>query len=387
MNVQIIQPIVPEYRIPFFKTLIENREHKVSVFASKQLPNDQSIKTAAGIGPSFRVDHPCTGFFNNRLMWQKGMALDPNSKRGDVLVVCGNARFLSNYPLLWKAKRRNIATVWWGIGSMPSQNRLRYLLRARIMRWMDVILLYTEREKQDFLRIGFPSERVFAINNAIDQTPLQAATAQWPSSRLAAFQHEHGITNKLVFLFCGRLSAKARVDLAIEALAQLLNRNKNCLLVLIGDGDQRNNLEKLARRLNVMESIRWLGAIYDQDLMAPWFLSAKAFVYPGYIGLSILHAMGYALPVITHDNLANQSPEVAALIEGENGILYAENDSSDLSSKMLQMVSDETLRQAMSKRALFTAREEFTLPEMVRRFWEAVHAAASMKNRLNSHHI
>lgn len=105
MNVQIIQPIVPEYRIPFFTTLIENGDHNVCVFASKQLPNDQSIKTAVCIGPSFRVNYPCTGFLNNRLMWQNGIALDPNSKSGDVLVVCGNARFLSNYPLLWKAKR------------------------------------------------------------------------------------------------------------------------------------------------------------------------------------------------------------------------------------------------------------------------------------------
>ena len=66
-----------------------------------------------------------------------------------------------------------------------------------------------------------------------------------------------------------------------------------------------------------MDSIRWLGALYEQEVMAPWFLSAKVFVYPGYIGLSIMHAMGYGLPVITHDNMDNQSPEVAALRNGK----------------------------------------------------------------------
>lgn len=383
MNVQIVQPLIPEYRVPFFQQLIQSRAHQVRVFASRQLPNDQSIKTAAGIDSAIQLDHPCTGFMNNRLLWQRGICLEERLKRGDVLVVCGNARFLSNYPLIWQAKQRNVGTVWWGIGSMPGQNRLRYFLRTRIMRWVDIVLLYTEREKQEFLRMGFPAERLFAINNAIDQEAVQAATAAWPPSRVAAFKQEHGLSDKQIFLFCGRLSSKARVDLAIEALALLRTHNKDCLLVIIGDGEQRRNLEELAERLEVTQSIRWLGALFDQNTMAPWFLSAKVFVYPGYIGLSIMHAMGYALPVITHQNMANQSPEVAALVDGQNGILYEENNSSDLCNKMLRLISDEDLRLTMSKRALFTASEEFTLSEMVRRFWDAAQAAASIRGRFN----
>lgn len=384
MNVQIVQPLIPEYRVPFFQQLIQNHEHQVRVFASRNLPNDRSIKTADCIDSAFKVDHPCTGFMNNTLLWQRGILLEDRLTRGDVLVVCGNARFLSNYPLIWQAKRRNIGTVWWGIGSMPGQNRLRYILRTGIMRWMDVVLLYTEREKEEFLRMGFPAKRLFAINNAIDQGSVRAATANWSPSRLAAFKQEHGLIDKQVFLFCGRLSSKARVDLAIEALALLRSHNKDCLLVIIGDGDQRRNLEALAESLKVTHSIRWLGAIFDQNIMAPWFLSAKVFVYPGYIGLSIMHAMGYALPVITHQNMANQSPEVAALIDGQNGILCEENNSSDLCSKILRLISDDDLRLAMSKRALFTASEEFTLSEMVRRFWEAAHAASSIKRRFDA---
>lgn len=384
MNVQIVQPLIPEYRVPFFQQLIQNHEHQVRVFASRNLPNDRSIKTADCIDSAFKLDHPCTGFMNNTLLWQRGILLEDRLTSGDVLVVCGNARFLSNYPLIWQAKRRNIGTVWWGIGSMPGQNRLRYVLRTGIMRWMDVVLLYTEREKEEFLRMGFPAKRLFAINNAIDQGSVRAATANWSPSRLAAFKQEHGLLGKQVFLFCGRLSSKARVDLAIEALALLRSHNKDCLLVIIGDGDQRRNLEALAESLKVTHSIRWLGAIFDQNIMAPWFLSAKVFVYPGYIGLSIMHAMGYALPVITHQNMANQSPEVAALIDGQNGILCEENNGSDLCSKMLRLISDDDLRLAMSKRALFTASEEFTLSEMVRRFWEAAHAASSIKRRFDA---
>ena len=380
LNVQIVQPLIPEYRVPFFQALLENTQHRVRIFASRTLPNAQDIKTASLSSPYVYLEHPSIGLFNNKLLWQKGMLLERSLTAGDVLVLCGNARLLSNYPLIWQARKRHVATVWWGIGAMPGQNRLNYYIRRRLMRWTDVVLLYTEKEKKEFMRMGFPPDRLFAINNAIDQTPIREATQKWSATRLRSFQEEHGIHDKQLFLFCGRLAVKARVDLAIEALALLKEANKHCLLILIGDGEERDRLRDLAEKLGVMDSIRWLGALYEQEVMAPWFLSAKVFVYPGYIGLSIMHAMGYGLPVITHDNMDNQSPEVAALRNGENGILFKENSSKDLARRMMELISNESLRMPMSAQALVTAQEEFTLPQMVKRFWDATCAAASLRS-------
>lgn len=248
------------------------------------------------------------------------------------------------------------------------------------MKWTDVVLLYTEREKQDFLRMGFSPDRLFAINNAIDQEPIREATQKWTTIRLRAFQEQHGIQDKQLFLFCGRLAEKARVDLAIEALAVLNRTSNNHMLVIIGDGEKRDNLRSLADKLGVMDSIRWLGALYEQEVMAPWFLSAKVFVYPGYIGLSILHAMGYGLPVITHHNMSNQSPEVSALQDGKNGMLFQENSSEDLARQMAQLITNKPLRMTLSAAALATARDEFTLPQMVKRFWDATRAAAALQS-------
>lgn len=377
LNIQIVQPLVPEYRVPFFNGLARHRQCRIQVHASDTFPGVKSLRSAANHNPVVHLEYPFVGFFKNRLLWQRGLRLEERLRPGDVLVLCGNARFLSNYPLIWEARRRSVATVWWGIGAMPGQNRLNYFIRKRLMRWTDVVLLYTEREKQDFLRMGFSPDRLFAINNAIDQEPIREATQKWTTTRLRAFQEEYGIQDKQLFLFCGRLAAKARVDLAIEALALLKETNKNCMLILIGDGEERDNLRGLAEKLGVMDSIRWLGALYEQEVMAPWFLSAKVFVYPGYIGLSIMHAMGYGLPVITHHNMANQSPEVAALRDGENGMLYQENSRKDLSDKMGYLLRNDDLRNAMCARALLTATEEFTMGEMVRRFVVAVRSASA----------
>ena len=89
-----------------------------------------------------------------------------------------------------------------------------------------------------------------------------------------------------------------------------------------------------------------------------------------------MHAMGYGLPVITHHNMSNQSPEVAALRDGQNGALFQENNSEDLSKKMSYLIMNEGARKLMSERATLTATLEFTMEEMVRRFVEAVQAAS-----------
>ena len=85
---------------------------------------------------------------------------------------------------------------------------------------------------------------------------------------------------------------------------------------------EEENLKQKAKQLGVDNNIIWLGAIYEQESLAPWFLYSKALIHPGAIGLSLLHSMGYGLPVLTHSNLDMHMPEIAAFKEGMNGLFF-----------------------------------------------------------------
>lgn len=106
------------------------------------------------------------------------------------------------------------------------------------------------------------------------------------------------------------------------------------------------------------------GAIYDEQELAPWFLSATLFCYPQNIGLSILHAMGYGLPVVTSDRVDNQNPEITALDHGRNGLLYTHADLDALARALDTIVSDPGLRERMSRAAHETATTTFTIKNM-----------------------
>ena len=63
---------------------------------------------------------------------------------------------------------------------------------------------------------------------------------------------------------------------------------------------------------------------------------SDAFLYPGYIGLSLVHALWYGLSVITHDNLLRHAPEFTVLKDKFNSINIKENNHDDLADKLFE---------------------------------------------------
>ncbi|WP_066018664.1 glycosyltransferase [Endozoicomonas atrinae] len=68
--------------------------------------------------------------------------------------------------------------------------------------------------------------------------------------------------------------------------------------------------------------IEMVGAIYNEDEIAKILMKAKFFIHPGAVGLSILHALSYNIPVITHNDGNNHMPEFCVLEDGVNSLLY-----------------------------------------------------------------
>jgi glycosyltransferase involved in cell wall biosynthesis len=123
--------------------------------------------------------------------------------------------------------------------------------------------------------------------------------------------------------------------------------------------------------------VEFPGAIYDDMLLAPWMLSASVFAYPVAIGLSVLHAFGYGLPVVTSDDIASHNPEIEGLRAGENGLLYRDGDIDDFASALNVCMTGGEAWDAMSHAARATVLEggEFSVDGMVNGIAAAVRDA------------
>src|SRR5690606_20023498 len=109
------------------------------------------------------------------------------------------------------------------------------------------------------------------------------------------------------------LQPKNRLDLLIRATLELSKEIPDVKTVIIGNGEsERERLRNLAHDLGIGGHIIFVDGIYDEERLAPWFMSSRVFCYPENIGLSLIHALWYGVPVVTSDSRSTQNPEIAA---------------------------------------------------------------------------
>ena len=152
-------------------------------------------------------------------------------------------------------------------------------------------------------------------------------------SRCADFTKYTSGTNTL--LFVGRLSEEKKLDTVINALSKT---NEIWKLRIVGDGDNRTELENLTRSLNLTDRVEFLG--WKEN---PWEYAygASALIlsseYEGF-PLVEVEAMSSGLPVISTpvDGISE------LIVPGVNGYLFKKNDPSDL-AQILDLISSGAL--------------------------------------------
>ncbi|MDZ4831475.1 MAG: glycosyltransferase family 4 protein [Phycisphaerae bacterium] len=351
-RVRIVQPLIPSYREPVFAALARKPELELEVWADLQW--EHSSLTGAGGSDLFRCVHAPFRHFGP-FAWQP--ALLRAIERGvDTVVMPWNSRCLQLGPALTKARRLGVRTVLWGHGIGKRESPWRRRVRNALARRADACLLYSPELAKQLVSEGMPRERVFVARNSLDQAPIVLARSKWNTARIDAFLTERECVRGRIVLFVSRLEPEKRADRLIDAVALVRRSVPDVRLVIVGAGPERDSLEARARRRDL--PVRFEGPLYDEDSLAPWMLGAACLVQPGAIGLSLLHAFGFGLPVVTSDKRLPHGPEIEALDDRVNGFLYRDGDLSDLASKIVPLLTDVSLRAGVGAAALATVERE-----------------------------
>lgn len=352
MTIIHIQPALPAYRVDFFQRLAAHYGQDMRVYYS---PVDMGAITAPRdlarwehqIGA---MRHPFPG-----VEWQVG-ALGVPVRRGDIVVVCGAPRNISTLLLLAKARMKGARTIWWGHYWSASSEAHRHRLRMKLSRLADALIFYTDAEVARFHADGWTHPGpVGALNNGIDLTEVSTLRRRYDPA-------ERGKN----LLFIGRLTPKAQIDLLIAAMAEPTSDDVS--LHVIGDGPQEADLRAMAAARGVADRITWYGGTTDERRIAEVANRCAAFVYPGQVGLSLVHAMGYGLPCIVHNMPIRHMPEIAAFEDGVTGTSFCEGDAKSLSVKAADLLKNPAGRLAMSYRSIEVAQSQFNTTSMAERF-------------------
>lgn len=153
-----------------------------------------------------------------------------------------------------------------------------------------------------------------------------------------------GLPDRPTVLFVGRLDEEKRLDEIVRALPYVLNET-DAQVAFVGKGNQRGELEKLARRIGVDERTFFLGFVPDES-MPQAFAAADVFAMPGVAELqsiATLEAMASGLPVVAADAMA-----LPHLVDG-NGYLFQPGEVTVLAGHLTRILTDDALRERLGR--------------------------------------
>jgi glycosyltransferase involved in cell wall biosynthesis len=366
IRVAIVTNIIPPYRRDYFRRIFDDEALEVTVYCQEHIPKMNITSIHREFGERI-VTMRYVGASNEIFGWQI-FPLSLLFNNFDVYFIYGNPRIISNVfiSLLLRALGKKVVIC----GQLHTYGSRKIFENIRLAWWkmFRFIYLYNEEEipklKQ---KIGFSNKIMVGMNNGLDQDTINLAQANWPYERLITWQKEQMLYDRLVMLSCARLVEKNRFEWVIATLAELRVHKPNLLWCVIGSGPEKQSLQAKAEELGVSDSIHWVGPLYEEEQLAPWFMSAKIMVHPDAMGLSLIHAFAYGLPVVTHDNPAKHGPEFVALKSGVNGLTYRYGDQKSMCEVILDSLSHDV---NLSNNARITAESRFNTRVMALRFRE-----------------
>lgn len=366
IKIAIIVNILPSYREGFYDRLFSRKDLLVKVYCQDRIPG-MNFKTIHNKYPN---NIQLLKFFSakrEKLSWQF-IPWKEILTGYDVVFIDGNPRNLSHALFSTYLRLKQKKVVLWAMAHSFHSYALTEKIRLLWSRLFKNIFVYTDAEV-DFLRsIGFKKNFILGMNNGLDQKAIDDAILKWTDARLQEWRRSNALENSVLLLSCARLDAKNKFEQVIRALPLMLDEVPNLIWCVIGNGDEKNNLETMVKTAGLEDHVRFVGAIYQENELAPWFLLSEILIHPGAIGLTLLHSFGYGLPVVVHGETKLHGPEYAAFEPERTGRNFHIGDIQSLADTVVGLLYDRAARSNMKSYALNVARGKYNVDIMVERF-------------------
>lgn len=274
----------------------------------------------------------------------------------------------ANSNVLWAARSLKIPVIYTvhGWSFHPDQKPLIRNIRIKGEKYLTSksnVNISVSVSNQQTGKDHISSFQSIVINNGIDPKKFD------PGKNFKDVRSEFGIKNDdILLLFIARFTSHKQPLALIEAFAKALPQNNKLHLLMVGDGDQKEEAVQLIRKLGIENKVTLLPFRQDvPDVLA----AADIFVLPSLweglpIGLLEAMAMGKAI-------IASNVDGTKEIIQHNiNGLLVqTDNLVSNLAKEIMHLSNDAELRKKFSQNAMTTVKEKYNAADMTRKIEDA----------------
>jgi glycosyltransferase involved in cell wall biosynthesis len=244
-----------------------------------------------------------------------------------------------------------------GAGGMPLRRTLVPILVAATDRFADRLFVVSRDIEKEYVRRGVPQHKVFYLHTGVHAERFAADVDR------EAVKRELGIDrDACVVGTVGSLIPRKRVDLIINLAVQLRSELPNIVVLVVGDGPERSNLERLADDLGVAQKVRFVGARNDVQRILP---AMDVFVLASTMegtARVLMEAMASGTPCVA--TAVGGTPDI--MTDGESGLLVPPGDGGALADAVAKLAANDDLRKTIARTARRRAHQDFDVMKIIR---------------------
>ena len=287
----------------------------------------------------------------------------------DILYL-NRAFFETGYPVLFSHYIRRIPFIYdWddieGLHGFSTSNRLPLKIQlietineVVFARLANAVVVASDYIREFALKIGVKEDRLFYAPTVANSHLFN------PSVNGDTIRERLRLKNKKVLLYCGNLmkGSGVRLENLIITISILTRKDPGFHLVIVGEGDQKGELEKLSIELDVRDNITFVGEVPYTEV--PQYIKAADLclaLFPVNVitlaksPLKIYEYMSCAKPLIARD-----VGEISRCIrDGINGLLVYSDNPQEYADKILSAFSNQDKLRQMGEMARATIEESF----------------------------
>lgn len=215
-------------------------------------------------------------------------------------------------------------------------------LYQRIFKSANYVLVVSNPLRLEVIRThGLEESKVLVFRNGVD---TQKFRPEVKDAKL--LRHTLKAKNEFTLLFIGKIREERGLTALIEALPNIIAKTPHISAVFVGGGPQKSDVQKLAQKLDVEDSLKFLPAV-DHDEVPKYICMADVAVGPllanidtfGSVPRKVLEYMACAKPVVACRGGVSSD----LISDGCNGFLFTKGNIEELASIILKLIHNPAL--------------------------------------------
>jgi glycosyltransferase involved in cell wall biosynthesis len=242
-------------------------------------------------------------------------------------------------PAVWESSKWGVRRPLWGWF-------LEFFFERASLRRADLVACVSEQVAVKLRKLGIAPDKIIISPMGVDPYRFQISKHEESSIR-----NEYDLLHKFVIGWIGSFRGFHGLDSVLRVFASIAKRKPNIILMLVGDGAGRKNIEDIAESLGIRHNVLFIGKVDFTDI--PKYVTAFDVAVVSAGNASDFHYSPLKLReylVACKATLAPDAGEVPRVFSNEKDLLlYKVGDEKHMEDQLIRLIENPSLRDVLSK--------------------------------------